>query len=475
MRVLLINPPRFKGIPVVRETRCEGITPVSVYPPLKFVYVAAFLEKHGFEVDILDCNVHNYSFARAKTEIQNYNPNIVIFSSSPPTMSYDIQIADICKDIDEGITTVLDDSHISPVMPEAVLNTFKNIDILIKGESEATTLQLVNNLNALDKVKGIAYRKDSTIINNEEQDPIDLDSIPFPAYHLVPVGKYSSITFARRQPFVAIITSVSCPYHCSFCIIGGSTVWRGEGPRWRAKSPSKVVDEIEYLNKQFKVKAFYFFDANFTINKKRVLDICRKIIERKLNVEWGCNSRVDLVDREILHEMKRAGCWNISYGIESGSEQVLKDINKQASTNNAVEIFKISKKLGLNPSASLIIGTPNETRNSIRQTVEYVKKLNPVRAQYNMLIPFPGTKMYEDLRENNLLEKEYSFSAYDSWCLDTMPVLHSRYLTSEELFKELKRINREFYFNPFFITKTLFRIRSLTEFITLFKTIKYLQ
>lgn len=469
-----MNPPRFKGNPIVREVRCAGITPVSVYPPIRLAYTAALLEKNNFNVKILDANAFDDHYEDVKEKIKEYDPDLVLFTTSVTTISFDAKVADITKEINKNIIVVLDDPHIAPVMPEKVLTTFKNIDILILGESEFVTLDLVKNIKDLKKIDGIVYRYGDEIIKNNPAKPGDINELPNPAYHLLPIKKYYSLTFARKKPFATIITSVGCPYKCDFCIIGGSTIWRGYGGKWRAKTAEKILDEVEYLYEKFKIKDFYFFDETFTVDKKRVIDVCNGLVNRGLKIRWACNSRVDTVDQEMLELMKKTGCWNICYGVESGSETLLNNIHKEITLERAKHIFNVSKKLGLNPSASFMLGLPGENWKTIKETLQFAIKLDPVRAQFVITTPYPGTKLYDYVKKEGLLKKDYSFSGYDAYCVDAVPVMSTKEMTAEELLKAQKYVYKKFYLRPLYALKTLFSANSITEFINLLKFWRYI-
>lgn len=474
MKVLLINPPRFKEIPVVREVRCAGLSPVSVYPPLKLLYIASFLKKEGKEVFLIDGNGKNLDFGEVREKVKKINPDVVIFSSSPTTMTYDCQTAKVVKSVNRKIVTVLDDSHIAPVFPEKVLKKFKDIDILIKGESEKTAFEITQNLASLKKVKGIAYRNFGKIIDQKPQEPLDVNKIPPPAYDLVNLNNYYSWTFGKERKLATILTSVSCPYSCSFCIVGGANIWRGYGKKWRAKKPEKVIEEIDYIYKNFKTDNFYFFDETFTVDKERVKKICQLINKEKLEIKWSCNSRVDTVDSLTLEFMKKAGCWNICFGIESGSQDILDSINKKTNLNQAINIFQKAKKIGIKTSASFMIGLPKDSKETLKETLNFAKKLNPDRIQFVITTAYPGTELYDYVKKEKLLESDYNFSGFDAYGINNEAVLKTKYLTAKEICSFQKKMYLSFYLRLSQILKLLSGIKSLDDFLSLIKLVKSL-
>lgn len=474
MKVLLINPPRFKGTPVVREVRCAGMSPVSVYPPLRLLYVAAYLRASGVALDLIDANGEDLSFVQIKKIIKEKKPQVVIFTCSPTTMAYDCEVAKNAKEVNKEIVTVLDDSHIVPVYPEKVLNKFADIDILIRGESEETSHLVIKNLKSLDKVPGISFRIGKKIIHQNEASPVDINSLPLPAYDLVNLDNYYSWTFGKAKRLATILTSVSCPFKCSFCIVGGATIWRGFGDKWRSKTPNKVLEEIKYLYEKFNVCNFYFFDETFTINKQRVNDICNKIIDYKMKINWSCNSRVDTVDFETLKHMRKSGCWNICFGLESGSQKVLESINKNTDLKQAVSVFKACEKFGIKTSASFMIGLPEDNEITLKETLLFAKKLNPDRVQFVITTAYPGTYLYEQVKKENLLEKEYDFSGFDAYGINNEAVLRTRYLSASKISSTQKKMYLSFYLRLSQIMKLVFSIKSIDDLLYLVKLAKSL-
>ena len=450
MKILLINPPRFNGNSMIREMRCAGLSPASVYPPIELAYLAGVLRKNA-EVKILDANALNLNFDDVKKELKVSNPDAVVFTTSPSSFSYDVQIAKITKEINKGIKTILLDSHIVPVMPEKIKEKFPEIDEMVGTESLA-------NIPKLFGFEGVR----------------ELEKHPFPAYDLLPMDKYFSLTYSRKKPFATLITSTGCCNRCNFCLIGGATVERGYGRTWRFKSAEKILGEIKYLL-NLGVKSIYFFDETFTVQKKRVLDLCELIKKQGLNFEWGCNGRVDTLDEETIKIMKTAGCWNIMFGIECGSEGLLEDANKGTTLKKAIAMVDACKKNGISVSASFVIGFPNETWETVKQTLKIAKKVNPYRAQFVVLTPYPGTRLYDEVKSKGLLERDYSFSGYDAYCVNQIPVIRTEKLSSEELAGAQQVSLSKILFKAFLSDKCSFRNKIFWSVIKYFKIRKILK
>ena len=450
MKILLINPPRFNGHPMVREMRCAGLSTVSIYPPIELAYLAGVLRKNS-EVKILDANALNYNFGDIKREIVNFKPAAIVFTTSPASFNFDSEIARITKEVSKEIKTILLDSHIVPVMPDKVKEKFPEIDYLIGTEP------LVN----IPKLFGF-------------EEANGLESHPLPAYDLLPRDRYFSLTYSRKKPFATLITSTGCPNRCNFCLIGGATVERGYGNIWKFKSAEKILEEIKYLL-SLGVKSIYFFDETFTAQKKRVLDLCGMIKKAGLKFEWGCNGRVDTLDEETIKIMKTAGCWNIMFGIECGSEELLEDANKGTTLTKAMTAVLACKKNNISVSASFVIGFPNETWETVEKTLKIAKKVSPYRAQFVVLTPYPGTRLYDEIKSKGLLEQDYSFSGYDAYCINQIPVIRTEKMTSQGLLKAQKYLYRKFYLRPSYLINVLLGIRSFNQLLNILKSVKYLK
>ncbi|MBI2041616.1 MAG: radical SAM protein [Candidatus Nealsonbacteria bacterium] len=450
MRILLINPPRFNGHAVVREMRCANLATVSIFPPIELAYLAGVLRQYA-EVKILDANALDRNFKDIETEIRQFKPQAVIFTISPTTFTADAQIAKIAKEADDQIKTILLDSHISPAMPERVRQNFPKIDYLVSREP-------LLEIPGLLGFPGIA----------------EIENHPLPAYDLLPVKKYFSLSFTRKKPFASLITSVGCPNRCNFCIIGGATVDRGYGKIWKFKSASKILEEIKHLL-NLGIRSIYFFDETFTADRERVKSLCKMIIEKGLKFEWSCNGRADTLDEETIKMMKKAGCWNVMFGIECGSEGLLKEANKGTTLTKAMEAVDFCQKNGIKVTASFMLGMPEESMETVKQTLDAAKKINPHRAQFVILTPYPGTKLYDEIKEKGLLVEDYSFSGYDGYCAGQMPALRTEYLTSRELVLAQKYIYRKFYLRPSLWLRTILSIRNFGQLMDILRFVKYLK
>ncbi len=450
MKILLINPPRFHGNTVVREMRCASLATISVFPPVELAYLAGWLRQYA-QVKILDANALNQGLPKIAEVVKSFKPEAVVFTVSPTTFSEDAKVAKTVKAVDPQIKTILLDSHIAPVMPDKIKQTFPEIDYLVGQEPLFYIPELLG-------FKGVKCLEDH----------------PLPAYDLLPLKQYFSLSFSSKRPFATLITSTGCPNRCNFCVVGGATVERGYGKKWQFKTAAKIFKEVEYLS-GLGVKSFYFFDETFTVDKQRVRDLCQMMIAANLKLDWACNGRVDTLDEEIIKIMKQAGCWNIMFGIECGSESLLEQARKGTTLARAMEVTGFCKKNGIRVTASFVIGFPEESMETAKETLAAAKKINPHRVQFVVLTPYPGTQLYDEVKREGLLEREYSFSGYDALCVDQGPVLRTKKMSSKELLEAQKYIYRRFYLRPSFWLSTLLSIRSFSQLTDTLKFIRYLK
>ncbi|MEM2325327.1 MAG: radical SAM protein, partial [Archaeoglobaceae archaeon] len=263
-------------------------------------------------------------------------------------------------------------------------------------------------------------------------------------FDLMPLEKYSVL--GQKIKHFPMITSRGCPFACRYC---SSSLFMGH--RFRARSAKNVVDEIEWLMDEFKAKHIAFSDDTFTLNKKRVVEICEEIKRRKLEITWSCSSRIDTVTDELLKLMKSVGCVAIYYGIESASKRILEYYRKRISIERAKEVVRTTRKIGISTICSFIIGAPIETREEMKKTLEFAIKLDPDYAQFTILTPYPGTEIYEEAKRKNLLLSE-NYEDYTA----AKPVIKTQ-VSPKELAAILKSCYLKFYLRPRFILRELWK------------------
>ncbi|RLI78254.1 B12-binding domain-containing radical SAM protein [Archaeoglobales archaeon] len=411
-----------------------------ITPPLGLGYLASVLRANGFKVQIVDNLVERLSFDGLIKRIKN--SQIVGITSTTPTFNSALRYAKVIKGKLSNVFVILGGVHATFMPYEAMKHGY--VDAVCVGEGEQTIVEVAERVEegkSLEGVRGLIYRDGLTVVENEKRGFIeDLDSLPFPAYDLMPLDKYTVL--GRKLEQFPMITSRGCPFGCRYC---SSSLFLGR--KFRARSAKNVVDEMEWLNEKFGAKHIAFGDDTFTFNKKRVFEICDEIMRRGLDVEWSCSSRVDTINYELLKKMREAGCVAIYYGVESANQETLsKYYRKRIKLEKVKKALNLTKKAGITTICSFIIGAPFETKEDIKNTLKFAIKLNPDYAQFSILTPYPGTEIYEEAKSKNLILTE-NFEEYTAG----KPILKNDYMTPKEISKLLKYCYLRFYLRPGFI------------------------
>jgi radical SAM superfamily enzyme YgiQ (UPF0313 family) len=435
MKVLLVNPPRFNGMPVGREDRCENTIP-NVIPPMGLVYLAGMLQEQGHSVNLIDANGYNLDFEDIGQNMENNRPEFVIFRSTPETFYSDIKVADIAKSTDNTIKTIMICWTLT-VVPEEVLKKAKNVDYYILDYNyEKPILKLLNG-NKPEDIDGIAFKEDAIIrINPPDNEVFNFNSISMPAWHLIPDFSVYWVQVPSISPYAFVESMKGCGLGCTFCTITDVK------PNFR--NVKKVVDEIEYLYFKRGVRYIGFFDATFNLNKRRVFEICDEIIKRNMKkLKWFANIRADRMDEGEAKIMKEAGCEGVSVGVESGSQKVLDLANKKLKVSDAARTVKILKTAGIKQYASFIVGLPGETLETMNLTRKFILETKPTGFQVNSLVPYPRSKVY-DIAIHQGKMKELQF---EDLLLYNSPVSLCD-LSTEEINEFRKKIYKDVYLSP---------------------------
>jgi anaerobic magnesium-protoporphyrin IX monomethyl ester cyclase len=374
-----------------------------ITPPTNLMYLASSLEKESYSVKIVDDDLLQMGYEKVSKLAEKLNPQIVGVTATTSTIKSALKYVELIKNILPNTLTVIGGPH-TTFMPYETLKSSKNLDVVVIGEGEETMVDLANhsteNIQDLDEVKGIVYKdlKNGNLKTTPERPLIkDLDSLPFPARHLVPFDSYG----ASKDQTGGIITSRGCVYNCNYC--SSSLIM---GKKFRSRSPDNVVDEIEELIDQYQINDIGFMDDTFMLNKRRANDIANEIKARDIDLSFVASSRVDSVDQNLLQNMKSAGLKTIYYGVESGSQRILDLMKKGITLKQAEDAVKSAKNVDLEVLTSFILGYPGETEEDMNKTIDFSTKLDSDYSQYSILTPFPGTPIYNELKEKNLIDND---------------------------------------------------------------------
>lgn len=434
----------------IRDDRCQ--VPVKglssgLRMPLDLAYMAAMLEKEGFECVIRDCPAENKTWQDFKRELENNNFNMLIISVTTPTLYADLAACDIAKGANPGILTIAKGAHFAAEDREA-MERFKNLDIVIRGEYELAIQELGQN-KPLEEILGITHRSNGTIKRNADRPFLEnMDILPLPARHLLDNRLY--IRPDTGETMTSIQTNRGCPARCCYCLV--RTV---SGGKIIARSPESIANEMEICKERFGIKNFYFRADTFTWDKDWMIKVCKRIVDKRLGVNWVCNSRVDTIDEERLKWLKETGCWMIGFGIESGDQDILNKMRKGTTLQQAINAVDLCRRFGIKTYLFWVLGLPWETEESIRNTMRFARRIKGDFAEFHIAYPFPGTEFYYTGLENNLFSKE------DLYKGDVKSgVVRTFTLSSERLQYYQRKITRDYYLSPRRIFRLLKGVRS---------------
>lgn len=455
VEVLLVNPPSpNKSTVYIRDINRSGRMSREriIWPQTSLAYLAAMLcDNHS--VKIIDCIAEEIDWPKFEEILKEEKPKYIITNAITSSLTNDLRVSDLSKEI--GAKSIALGPHVTN-LPEETLVKFPNLDFIVRGEAEVTIKELIDaleNNGKLENVIGISYRSDGKIINNKDRPLIEnLDELPIPRHDFLPLEKHVYPFIGSKFTFV--LAGRGCPYLCSFC--RQPIMWNR---KVRVRSPDSVIRELKML-KELGVENFLIHSDTFTVNKEIVIELCKKIIENNLDFKWACNSRVDTVDKEMLEWMKKAGCWMVAYGIESGSQGVLDNVKKGITLEQSRKAVQLAIEAGIKVYGYFVIGLPGETKETIRDTIEFAKGLPLTFAIFHVAVPYPGTDFYFEAKEKGWL----SFSEWEEFDQSSSTTVNYPGLAKEEIVQGVKIAYKEWYLRP----KTIFNIfREIKNFYDL--------
>jgi len=424
--------------------------------PIYLAYTVAVVEEAGFVASFIDAIMEELDVARFAERVREIGPDLLVLECSTPSIHYDLESAEAVKKALPGIKIALLGSH-ATFFHRDILKENPAVDAVVRGEFEITVRELARAMAGAtnwSSVAGLSFRDGDSIVVNPDRPLIaDLDQMPFPARHIVKSTGYRAAIYTGDK-CTGMVSSRGCPFQCTFCV-WPNTLY---GHRFRARSAQNVVDEMEQIEKRFGIDEIYFDDDTFTIDRERVMEICRLIQERQLNLSWIVQARVDTVDREMLLAMKEAGCHYILFGIESGSPEMLAKMKKRITLDKARESIRLCNELGIKSQAFFLFGIPGETPGTIQQSIDFAKELEASTVQFAVAIPQPGSPLYEECSQNGWL-------IYDDWedFASNRAMIETPQLSRAETEAARIRAYREYYFRPQFIVREARRVRHLRD------------
>lgn len=446
MDILLINPPW------VTKNGNVWLGVKGLSPPLGLLYLAAYVEDRGRHVHVMDANAERLGLEDIARFVSLHQPAWVGLSAVTAQISNARRVAGIVKRVSDQSEVVVGGVH-ATALPDEVLSD-PAIDYVIRGEGEESFFALLDG-RPLESIGGLSYRRDNrlaSIAHNAMGEPVkDLDSLPPPAYHLIKFDLYKPAVGAyRRLPAISMTMTRGCPGKCTFCNSAETVL--------RARCAEHIVDEIQKLQRTYGIREVSFYDDTFTVFRKNVARLCSLIIERGIDLTWSCFARTDCVSPRLLALMKRAGCHQILFGIESADPEILAAIRKPINIEQTREAVRMVQEAGIAVRAAFMFGNPGETVASMRRTIDFAKELDPDIAVFNITTPYPGTQLFTWARRNGYL-RTFDWSDYDL----ANTVMELPTVSVEEINRMYKVAYREFFFRPGYLLRRLARIRSLED------------
>lgn len=449
VKIILLNLPNPSGQRLWRDTaggfgtaipyssRYKTNGETSLHPFLP--YASSLLLEAGYEFKIIDCQKMKFDKSRVLIEVKKESPEIIFSIISLPSLKHDLEILSEIKESIQNVI-IVGVGTICRVLPDEVLQKSK-VDFVLRDSYPYTfnMMKLIESLwrsTSLKSIGNISYKKNETVIHTPDVSETKIANLPNPCYHFLKLNDYETLTdlTGEKHLYVPILESKGCPYRCIYCPYP-----LGFGSKITFRSPKAIVDEMAYLYSTYGIKAFLLRGQTFAYNRKRAIKICEEIIQRKLDVIWFCESRVDEISKELLNKMKMAGCIRIHYGVETGDPQLLKIAKPCVKLETTEKAFKITKELGIMTQAHIILGWPDETYETLERTRKLILKLDPDEINLNFLTPYPGTQLYEIAKKESLILTT-NWSKYTSHDV----VMKTKNLSVVKLYKFKNKIIRDF-------------------------------
>ena len=442
-RVLLVNPNWRKA--TYLETNVKGAT--LSHPVLSLPTLATPVLQAGHAAEIIDLDLFADPDKALKNKVEQFQPDLIGLTGTTPFVHEVLRINKLVKSWNPSIKSVVGGAH-ATAYPEEFIEG--GIDYAIIGAGDFAVREMVEVLEGkrkTEEVLSLCYRHENTIVRTAERPVVKLDEVPMPSWHLVDIDQYAnSYVLSRQNPVGPLETSRGCPWSCHYCT---KTIF---GVRFNAKSPTRVVDEMEFML-QMGFREIHIQDDLFSTNMKRAKEICDEIMRRRLKFPWMLINgiRVDTVDYELLKKLKRAGCYRTAFGVESGSQESLDDVEKGITIPQIRRAVRLSKKAGIETFGFFILGLPKDTPESMQQTIDMAKDLDMDIVKFDMLVPLPGTTLFKRWEaEGRIKTRDWKNFLFHQ---DVSVLYDHPNLDWDTLRKYYRKAFREYYLRPSYILK----------------------
>ncbi len=457
MRIALVEPPPQGIYGNLRSKGSFGNFKADIsWPPIDLIILAGFIRNQGHDCFIIDAGGEKLSLNEIETRLNKENYDVCLFNTSTTTIFLDMEVSHISKKVKpKALTGAL---GVHPMTePEETLALEPSLDFCIYNEIEPSLLEIMNN-RPLDSVKGIAWKNQGKNIKNPAALPLkNLDDMGVPAHDLIPLGIYKD-TQVQRTPYSVTMATRGCVCACTFC---SAPLYN----YYRKRSIPNVIKELKWITEELGVKEIKFYDDGLAYDRKWLTGLCNAIIENKIDITWNTNERAEFIDLELAKLMKKAGCYSINIGVESGNPDILKNADKRTTHEKILAGAKAIKAANIKLMTYFIVGLPGETRKTAEETYQLAVKLDGDFATFNVATPHPGTPFMTYLENNGyLLHRDYIL--YDQ---NNLPCFQYPDFSAQEILDTATLLTRRFYLRPRMIYKKVTEIRSYFQLVNFIK------
>lgn len=429
----------------------------ELWPQTGLAYLAAVARREGADVRLIDAMASCVTVEQLLRDTLDFKPDLVIANTTTPTFVNDAGVIDLLKQKHDALYAFTG-AHVS-ALPEESLNN-SSADLIFINEAEETLKEVIKKWKDFRDIPGLAYREGEKITITSACSYIpNLDSLPFPARDLLPNDRYR-MPFFENEPYATVIPTRGCPWSCTFCRAG--RVW---GKKVRSRSPENVLEEIRRIKNDLGIRNVVFMTDSLTLDKKWAHSFLDAILESDVKFRWICNSRVDAVTPDLLRKMKKTGCILVSYGVESGNQEILDTSRKKITLEDSRKAIKWTRQAGIISMAYFILGLPGETKQTIEESIRFAREIKPDYVNFHIATPFPGTELYDIAKEKGWLVSD-DWSEYEE---EGSAVLRTKDLTADELMEAQRRAMRKFYLRPGRILREVASLRSWGQLKSRFK------